>query len=215
MYHCHVEATEHMQMGMLGNLYVAPAAGDLFAYNDGDGSTGFDREYHLQIASFDPDFHDASINVQPLPFALMDDKYPMINGRGYPDTVDTGIIFNPEGYASQPTNSLIEANTGERVLLRFSSLSTTSFHTITVLGIPMQVVGQGSRKLGLAGDTSQYRLTNSVTIGGGQATDVILDLTGVAAGTYFLYVNNLDHLTNYAEDFGGMMTEIRVGGGVE
>jgi FtsP/CotA-like multicopper oxidase with cupredoxin domain len=22
MYHCHVEATEHMQMGMLGNLYV-------------------------------------------------------------------------------------------------------------------------------------------------------------------------------------------------
>ena len=25
MYHCHVEATEHMQMGMLGNLYVHPA----------------------------------------------------------------------------------------------------------------------------------------------------------------------------------------------
>ena len=25
MYHCHVEATEHMQMGMLGNLYVMPA----------------------------------------------------------------------------------------------------------------------------------------------------------------------------------------------
>ena len=24
MYHCHVEATEHMQMGMLGNLYVDP-----------------------------------------------------------------------------------------------------------------------------------------------------------------------------------------------
>ena len=24
MYHCHVEATEHMQMGMLGNLYVHP-----------------------------------------------------------------------------------------------------------------------------------------------------------------------------------------------
>jgi FtsP/CotA-like multicopper oxidase with cupredoxin domain len=25
MYHCHVEAPEHMQMGMLGNLYVEPA----------------------------------------------------------------------------------------------------------------------------------------------------------------------------------------------
>jgi FtsP/CotA-like multicopper oxidase with cupredoxin domain len=56
MYHCHVEATEHMQMGMLGNLYVRPIqdnttvgntvangayvmlAGDRFAYNDGDQS---------------------------------------------------------------------------------------------------------------------------------------------------------------------------------
>ncbi len=26
MYHCHVEATEHMEMGMLANLYVRPAA---------------------------------------------------------------------------------------------------------------------------------------------------------------------------------------------
>ena len=29
MYHCHVEATEHMQMGMLGNLYVKPAQNKL------------------------------------------------------------------------------------------------------------------------------------------------------------------------------------------
>ena len=27
IYHCHVEATEHMEMGMLGQLYVRPAAG--------------------------------------------------------------------------------------------------------------------------------------------------------------------------------------------
>ncbi|MGD2054686.1 MAG: multicopper oxidase domain-containing protein, partial [Gammaproteobacteria bacterium] len=46
MYHCHVEATEHMQMGMLGNLYVTPKQDGTthtyqgrtytkFAYNDG------------------------------------------------------------------------------------------------------------------------------------------------------------------------------------
>jgi len=29
LYHCHVEATEHMQMGMLGNLYVRPAQNKL------------------------------------------------------------------------------------------------------------------------------------------------------------------------------------------
>jgi len=55
MYHCHVEATEHMQMGMLGNLYVHPKQNGSplgacsggpctkFAYNDGDGSTGIRR----------------------------------------------------------------------------------------------------------------------------------------------------------------------------
>ena len=29
-------------------------------------------------------------------------------------------------------------------------------------------------------------------------------------GTYFLYTTNLDHLSNDAENFGGMMTEIVV-----
>jgi FtsP/CotA-like multicopper oxidase with cupredoxin domain len=220
MYHCHVEATEHMQMGMLGNLYVSPVQDGTdqgngftkFAYNDTDGSTGYDKEYYLQIAAFDPEFHDASENTQPLPFALMDDLYPMINGRGYPDTVDLGVINNANGYASQRENARITVNAGDtRVLLRLSSLSTTSFHTITVLGLPMQLVGQGSRKLGLAGDTVQYRSTNSVTIGGGQSVDILLDVSGVSAGeTYFLYVTNLDHLANNEEDFGGMMTEIVV-----
>ena len=37
---------------------------------------------------------------------------------------------------------------------------------------------------------------------------MILDTTDVAPGTYFLYTTNLNHLSNDAEDFGGMMTEI-------
>lgn len=114
MYHCHVEATEHMQMGMLGNLYIKPAQNGTpltyagkeytqFAYNDGDGSTGYDVEYPIQLGSFDSAFHDASETVQPLPFALMRDNYPMINGRGYPDTVDPRTdgkahpIYDPAG----------------------------------------------------------------------------------------------------------------------
>jgi FtsP/CotA-like multicopper oxidase with cupredoxin domain len=69
MYHCHVEATEHMQMGMLGNLYVKPAQNELpvgtdlngfthqagyqYVYNDGDGSTRYDVEVPIQIGSFE------------------------------------------------------------------------------------------------------------------------------------------------------------------
>lgn len=51
-------------------------------------------------------------------------------------------------------------------------------------------------------------MTNSVDLGGGEAVDVILDTTNVDPGTYVLYTTNLGHLSNAAEDFGGMMTEI-------
>jgi FtsP/CotA-like multicopper oxidase with cupredoxin domain len=227
MYHCHVEATEHMQMGMLGNLYVRPIqdntpvgntvpngtytmqAGDRFAYNDGDGSTRYDVFAPIQMASFDPAFHDASNATQPLPFALMNDRYPMLNGRGYPDTVETANLVNEAGYESQRVSSLIEATSGDKILLRISSLSTTSFHTLTVLGIPMQVIGKGSRKLGPVNDTSHYYTTNSIELGGGQALDVLLDTAGLE-GTFFLYSTNLNHLSNNDEDYGGMMTEIRI-----
>jgi FtsP/CotA-like multicopper oxidase with cupredoxin domain len=229
MYHCHVEATEHMQMGMLGNLYVtarqetertraiaplAPINGfTRFAYNDTDGSTGYHVAKALQIHSFDPDFHNSSEAVQPLPFALMDDRLPMFNGRGYPDTVNTGPIANREGYLAQLTDALIEVPQGQRVLLRLSSLSTVEFYTIASPSIPMTVVGQGARILRTAGDVNGqdlYYTTHSVTLGGGEAKDIILDTTGIPEGTYFIYTTNLNDLSNNQEDFGGMMTEVVV-----
>jgi len=222
MWHCHVEATEHMQMGMLGNIYVTPAQDGTpiggftrFAYNDGDGSTGYDFDYVLQFTDFDPDFHDASYFVQPLPFALMKDKYHLINGRGYPDTIDLADL-DGTGHGGEVTpgamnvSSLIEAAVGDRILLRISNLSVTEFHTITVLGIPMKVVGKDAKQLrGPTGlDLSYY--TNSVTLGGGEAVDVILETDGLTAGTYFLYSRNLEDLNNNEMDRGGSMTEIRL-----
>ncbi len=236
MYHCHVEATEHMQMGMLGNLYVQPiqnrcltaagvscpaghADGDTYVYNDNDGSTGYDVEYPIQLGGFDPEFHDASWFVQPLPFAFMEDRYPMINGRGYPDTVNPGALPAPSdpecggpctgGVQSQVVSSLIEATAGEKILLRLSNLNITVSHTLISPSIPMTVVGIDSRELRTAdGTTPLHYNTNSVTLGGGMAADAILDTTGVPAGTYYLYAANLNYLSNDNEDFGGMMTEI-------
>ena len=51
-------------------------------------------------------------------------------------------------------------------------------------------------------------MTNSVTLGGGETYDVILDTTNVDPGTYFLYAADLNNLSNDSEDYGGMMTEI-------
>ena len=53
-----------------------------------------------------------------------------------------------------------------------------------------------------------YYDTSSVTLGGGEATEVIIDTAGVTPGTYFLYTTNLNYLSNDGEDYGGMMTEI-------
>jgi FtsP/CotA-like multicopper oxidase with cupredoxin domain len=241
MYHCHVEATEHMQMGMLGNLYVEPLqnqtgyGGDPgtvarleggpptaplgYVYNDGDGSTGYDVELAVQLAGFDDDFHDASENVQPLPFAAMVDTYPMMNGRGYPDTVTPGPLPKlPESRSSDPISpqrisATVSVTQGQRLLLRLSNLGVVRYYTLTALGLPMRVVGHGARLLRGAGQgvgEDVYVDTNTVTLGGGESADVLIDTSGVAPGTYFVYTTNLNYLSNDQQDFGGMMTEIVV-----
>jgi FtsP/CotA-like multicopper oxidase with cupredoxin domain len=280
-WHCHITPPEHLQMGMVGQLYVRPrqnrllagsdlraslvtanlrapgatnglscsdllctgqtpapatsasqVAGLKYAYNDGDASTRYDKEYPLQIMGFDPDFHFVGTTFNPEGFASMKDKYFMLSGRSYPDTVTEGAIptQSSDGMlrVSQPIASLITLNSnggmngqGERALLRVSDLDTTEFQTLATVGIPMHVVGLDARLLrDMAGDNMSYD-TNSITMGGGQSADVILDSCAtrdaggnctarVPAGTYFLYTTNLDHLSNDAENFGGMMTEIVV-----
>ena len=232
MYHCHVEATEHMQMGMLANLYVRPAqnklangtelnggfihtTGNTYVYNDGDGSTQYDVEVPIQMSSFDGAFHDASESVQPLPFALMRDDYAMLNGRGYPDTVVNAALPAPAengGKVSQFEDALITAAPGQRVLLRISNISITRYFTLQSLGVPMIVVGRDARLLRGPGGENLYYTANSVTLGGGETNDVILEIPDDAApgSTYFLYTTNLNYLSNGVDEFGGMMTEIRI-----
>ena len=268
-FHCHITPPEHLQMGMVGQLYVrprqntvrgdvfnalvssnkahgsidgkqcsdilctgetpAPIAGDtgakntgklMYAYNDGDGSTQYDVEYPIQIMGFDPNFHFVAQTFNPEGFADMKDRYFMLSGRSYPDTVNTNAISTEgsDGVSrpSQPVRSLItidRTKNQKRALLRISDLSVTEFTTLATVGIPMTVIAQDARLLRDTMGNNMYINTNSITIGGGQSTDVLLDASDssqVPEGTYFLYSTNLDHLSNDAENFGGQMTEIRV-----
>jgi len=75
-----------------------------------------------------------------------------------------------------------------------------------------------------AGNNLEY-WTNSITLGGGESLDVILDVSDAACGgvagcgaanwpagsVFYLYTPNLDHLSNDAENFGGLMTLVCVG----
>ncbi len=249
LYHCHVEATEHMEMGMLANLYVHPAQDRTgcndalicppatrdgarvpgvpvgYTYNDNDGTTAWDVEKALQLSSFDNDFHDADLFVQPLPFAVLEGNYPMINGRGYPDTVVGGALPAPRddaagkvtgnpgellnnGTPSQKLSSAIRVNSGERLLLRLSNVGLDRFWTLTAPGLKMRIVGTGAKHMRGMDGKNVYRTTTSVNFGGGETHDVIIDTTGIEPGTYFLHATELHQMSNRTQFDGGMITEI-------
>jgi len=269
-WHCHITPPEHLQMGMVGQLYVRPRQnrvpatttlnaallaqqGDLrtacrrsgdggtpavttatdilcsnpvpavsttavgggkYAYNDGDGTTAYDVEYPIQIHGFDPNFHFVGMTFNPEGFTDMKDKYFLLNGRSYPDTVTPGPLAtqSTDGsmHFSQPLPSIINITSGQKALLRISDLDVTEYQTLASLGIPMKVVGYNAKLLRDQAGNNLYYTTNSITLAGGESLDVILDSTGVPKGTYYLYTPNLDHLSNDAENFGGLMTEVRI-----
>jgi len=292
-WHCHITPPEHLQMGMVGQLYVRPrqdrvpvggslytylgyqngisepttnptvdlrtacntasdilcsarmpattntvaqatdplvidpatGAADLpnkYVYNDGDGSTQYDAEYPLQMHGFDPNFHFVGMTFNPEMFVDMKDKYFLLNGRSYPDTVAAGpqatISSDGQMHYSQPLPAIINIPKGGKALLRLVNLSVTEYHTIQSLGVPMHVVGWNAKLLrDQSGINTEY-WTNSVTLGGGESLDAILDTsvgkpdgTAYQAGeTYYLFTPQLDHLSNDAENFGGLMTEVHI-----
>jgi len=268
-WHCHITPPEHLQMGMVGQLYVRPrqnrVSGDLnaallaqqgdlrtacrrpldgatpavttatdilcsnplpavstgatgggkYAYNDGDGSTAYDVEYPLQIHGFDPNFHFVGMTFNPEGFSDMKDKYFLLNGRSYPDTVTPGPLatqtVDGSMHFSQPLSAIINIPAGKKALLRISDLDVSEYQTLASLGIPMKVIGYNAKLLRDQAGNNLYYTTNSITLAGGESLDVILDATGYTAGqVFYLYTPNLDHLSNDAENFGGLMTEVRI-----
>jgi FtsP/CotA-like multicopper oxidase with cupredoxin domain len=264
-WHCHITPPEHLQMGMVGQIYVRPrqdrvavgnslytalalqqsdlrtactSASDIlcsnplpaatntvaraptgnYAYNDGDGSTYYDVEYPLQIHGFDPNFHFVGMTFNPEGFADMKDKYFLLNGRSYPDTVTPGPMTTQSAdgvrHFSQPLPAIVYIPVGKKALLRISDLDVTEYQTLASLGIPMTVIGYNAKLLRDQAGNNMYYTTNSITLGGGESLDVILDASDTtkypAGSVYYLYTPNLDHLSNDAENFGGLMTEVRI-----
>src|SRR5579862_7882288 len=163
------------------NTAATRAASGGYAYNDGDGSTYYDVEYPLQIHGFDPNFHFVGMTFNPEGFADMKDKYFLLNGRSYPDTVTPGPLQTQSAdgvdHFSQPLPAIINIPAGKKALLRISDLDVTEFQTLASLGIPMTVIGYNAKLLRDQAGNNLYYATNSITLGGGESLDVILDAT--------------------------------------
>ena len=103
------------------------------------------------------------------------------------------------------------------------TVTPRGYHTLGSLSIPLHVIGWNAKMLRDQAVNNMDYYTNSITIGGGESMDALLDAcavrgpaptygctTPVPVGTYFIYTPNLDHLSNDAENFGGLMTEVVV-----
>jgi FtsP/CotA-like multicopper oxidase with cupredoxin domain len=220
MYHCHFEDVEHVQMGMNGIVFIRPVLGDKFAYNH--NSTAFDREFALLLNEIDPRPHDGLLAVQEFVWVTYKARYWTINGRCYPDTA------KPSGdpsLASQPISSLVQAQSGDTVLLRIANLGYEQ-HAVRLAGIPMHVVGQDATLLRSPGGVDTSYWTDTIYVGPGEARDVLIvapayepsgfggsDANG-AFNTYYMANRNLATLNNdghtAANGLGGMATEVRV-----
>jgi len=304
-WHCHITPPEHLQMGMVGQLYVrprqdrVPPGGNLYnflgyqnginlptsnpvadlrtecntgrdilcsatmpaintgatrpamptigklcngtspagegtepqyVYNDGDASSCYDVTYPIQMHGFDPNFHFVGMTFNPEMFVDMKDKYFLLNGRSYPDTVAAGpqatVTTDGQMHYSQPLPAIINIPVGGKASLRLVNLSVAEYFTLQSVGVPMHEVGFNAKLLrDQAGNNTEF-WTNSITLGGGESLDVVLDAsddgckaylgTGCAATLYkpgqvfYVYSSNLDMLSNDAENFGGMMTEVHI-----
>src|SRR6266576_1139929 len=163
-------------LDIVGRRAVAVVLGiHASAYNDGDGSTAYDVEYPIQIHGFDPNFHFVGMTFNPEGFANMKDKYFLLNGRSYPDTVTPGPLQTASAdgvnHFSQPLPAIINIPAGKKALLRISDLDVTEYQTLASLGIPMQVVGYNAKLLRDQAGNNMYYNTNSITLGGGESLD--------------------------------------------
>jgi hypothetical protein len=246
MYHCHVEDVEHVHMGMTGLVFVRPRQDGQnfggytkFAYNDGDGSTGYDREYAMFLSEVWAEAHWCDAHIQLPDWTDYHADFSLLNGRVYPDTlapngsVDpfhpvrdaSGDLIAPAGRSDlqyQPLSALITCQPGERVLLRFANLGFREA-SMTLAGIKMRVVGRDATPMrggpdGAAGADTSYE-TDTLLMGAGESYDVIFTAPVFSGGSgssgsgydvYMLYNRRYSQDDNLASGNGGQQTEIRV-----
>jgi manganese oxidase len=221
LYHCHFEETEHVHMGMVGVVFVQPAMGPNFAYND--PSTEFDRQYVMTLNEVWTEAHWCDSHVQLPEWTDYAPDFYLINGRSYPDTIApngagrdpvTGDLIAPPGHPElqyQPISSLVRCNSGDRVLLRFANLGYEE-QVMRLGGVKMRVVGRDAAPLvGRDGsDRSEY--SDTLLIGPGESVDAIFVAPEVSEMTrLLLYGRYFANLSNGGgAGYGGQMTEVHV-----
>ena len=181
LYESGSNVSKQLEMGLYGALVVRPSIGANFAYT---AATQFDpaREFMLLLSEIDPDLHHAVETGATYDFTTLHNRYYMINGRAFPDTVqDNGTSFLP----TQPYGALIRiqpnsASSPQAALIRMLNAGAEN-HPFHPHGNHTQEIAQDGRLLLNGAGTSPARSEHfAETIGSGQTIDYMLrwDRTG-------------------------------------
>lgn len=219
MFHCHVEDVEHVHMGMTGLVFVRPLQdgntsfypSGKYAYNDNDGTTGYDREFAMFLSEVWAESHWSDAHIQLPEWSDYRVDFALLNGRVYPDTLapnspinaaasvnslavetvnnpggaDDGDLVPTPGYENlqyQPHSSRVTCNEGERVLLRFANLGFKE-SAITLAGIQMRVIGRDATLLrGRDGTNTSYE-TDTIICSAGESYDVLFTAPAFSGGS--------------------------------
>jgi len=156
-YHCHVDTVLHYDMGMHGTIIIRPRSGS--ATEAWDGGPTFAKEYVWQMGTFDTSWH--RLRVSGSSTARYRPNRFMINGRNGAD-------------AQTDTTVAVEANAGEKVLIR---LNQTSYQgaRVELGGLPFEVIAADGHPVPTALDKT------SVYITPGERYDLLVTMP--AAGT--------------------------------
>lgn len=170
MYHCHVGADHHIQMGMYGALFIYPSRKSLAKagitqdkrtkkwcfkgvpqdqipitatnrnFAYNDIHTYFDKEYVFFLSDIDYTWHQNTLYGDPFNAVNYKPIYWLLNGRTFPDT----LLPAPKQPGSDVTyDSYVHVSAGQRFLLRFSNLAydVNPFH---IHGFHYLVAGEDS-----------------------------------------------------------------------
>ncbi len=176
MYHCHIEASQHIQMGMYGALVIYPSVRSLrkagvtiprgatnrnFAYNNAESY--FDKDYVLLLSDLDSAWHKAVETNDPTfnPVNFRPDWW-LVNGRAFPDTLKAHPMPGYESY--------VHVKLGQKFLLRLINMgyAAVPWH---IHGWHFMVIGKDStpRTMGEMGFTQN--------VASGETWDLLLHAT--------------------------------------
>jgi FtsP/CotA-like multicopper oxidase with cupredoxin domain len=254
MYHCHIDDVEHVHMGLYGIVFIrsnqfSGPQGQRAAFNDPAGlplaqQSWYDREFAMIITEFDAHAHWNDAHNQDTDWTDYKPAFRLMNGRAWPDTIQphfdpmlpnllpAPLPAGPERLRFNPNSALIQANAGERILVRISNLGFEE-HSLMLPGIPLTVVGRDAKPLyaarpdygvdgPLAGTRGNDQWTsNRVDLGPGESRDMIITIPAASSSAgatipdrYALYDRNYGFVkkkgTSSGDGYGGMRTEVQV-----